>query len=685
MDRFAAAVIRRKKLVICLYIIITAICVAMIFSVRVNYNMIDYLPPNAQSTQAIEIMRSEFSQAMPNANVLIRDVSLVEALEYKRILGDIPGVKDVMWLDDVADLKTPLAMQDAGMVEAYYKDECALFMLVIEDGWARLACSDIRDLIGPDNELSGDAVDVDFMQETSVTEVVNAALILIPLAVFIFMVATDSWLEPILILCTIGVAVLINMGTNVFFGSISFLTNSVSPLLQLAVSMDYAIFLMHSFADYREKYDKVEDAMKEAVKSSITTISASALTTLFGFLALVFMQFRIGADLGLILAKGIAISYTTVVIFQPALMLVMLKAIDKAHHRPLIPDTRNIYNGFRKIATPAVIIVMIIIVPSFLGQQRTKFEYGAGSIGPEEIPDQEKSATEELFGSSNVAVVLVPKGDIVKERDLSYDLERLDYVSSVMSYAKTVGTAIPTAFLSSDIIDQFYSENYARIIMYTDTPGEGDVAFALIEEINEASIQYYNEHHIAGQNASMYDMKTIVEVDNFRVNMIAIVSIFLVIMASFKSLMLPVILVITIEAGIWVNLSIPYFTNTSINFVGFLVLSTVQLGATVDYAILLTDHYRKNRTLLLKKEALHKSLGDAFKSILVSGFTLSIAGFTLYFTSTNSSVSDIGLLLGRGTLLSMFMVLCFLPPMLDIFDRWIGKTTSKSNFMYSTH
>ena len=681
MDKIAEGIVTHKKLIIVLSIIIALLCVVLYLFVSVNYNMVDYLPPSAQSTQAIEIMGSEFSQSIPNANVMIRDVSIIEALEYKQLLEDVEGVSSVMWLDDVADLKVPLKMQNTDLVETYYKDGCALFMLKIDDGWVQSACAEIRSLVREGDALSGEAVDIDFVQSASVAEVLNAMIIILPLAIVIFMIATNSWLEPLLILSAIGIAVLINMGTNIFFGQVSFLTNSVSPLLQLAVSMDYAIFLLHSFADNRKKYDNVNDAMKQAVKTSITTISASALTTLFGFLALAFMQFKIGADLGIILAKGIVVSFISVVVFLPALILCTYKATDRARHRPLLPDTSNVYRGLSKIAIPAVVIVIILLVPCFLGQQRTAFEYGGGSVGKGTILEFDKNAVEEVFGKTNIAALLVPAGDVVKERDLCMELENLDYVDAVVSYAQNVGTAIPAGFLSSDITDQFYSENYARIIIYTDTPGEGDLAFRVIERINATTEKYYDDFHLAGQSSSLYDMKTIVATDTFRVNLIAIVSIFLVIMFSFRSIMLPFILVITIEAGIWINLSIPYFTDTSINFVGFLVLSTVQLGATVDYAILLTDFYKENRKHMQKREALHKSLGSAFKSILVSGFTLSISGFTLFITSSNSSIRDIGLLLGRGTLLSMLMVLCFLPPMLSLFDRLIAKTTMNAGFI----
>ena len=278
-------------------------------------------------------------------------------------------------------------------------------------------------------------------------------------------------------------------------------------------------------------------------------------------------------------------------------------------------------------------------------------------------------------------VVLVPRGDIAREGMLSADLLALPHVTSVLSYAQTVGSEIPLEFLDSSITNQFYSENYARLIVYTDTLQEGDDAFAVVEAINAAAGKYYTgAAYSAGQSANLLDIKTVVRKDNVSTNIIAIVAIFLVLLITFRSAVLPVLLLFTIEAAIWINLSIPYFTGTSINYVGYLVLNTVQLGATVDYAILLTVTYMHNRRTMLKKEAVHKALGNSFRSIIVSAATMAMAGFTLAGTSTNPLIADIGRLLGRGTLLSMTMVLVFLPAMLTFLDKAIERTTYKAGF-----
>lgn len=682
MDRFANFVTGRKKFIFAIFMAVAVVCVFLQMFVGVNYNMVDYLPPDAQSTKALEIMNEEFGGAMPNASVMVKNVSIQQAMDYKQKLASIEGVTEVLWLDDAVDIKQPLEMADSGTVQGFYKDGNALYTVTIEKGKEVETSKAIRDLIGDKNALTGEAPDLAAMQLATGTEVLNAMAILLPVIIAILILSSTSWIEPILFLGAIGISILVNMGTNIFFGEISFMTNSVSPILQLAVSLDYAIFLLHSFADHRQKCTDVTEAMRCAVKESFSTVAASAATTLFGFLALIFMDFRIGADMGLILAKGIILSFVSVMVFLPALTLLTFKLIDKTRHRPFMPSFRNANRVLSKLAMPVLILVVLFVIPSFLGQGHTGFLYGNSVLGANSPSGQSKIEIQDEFGQSTIMALLVPRGDIAKEQALSSDIEKLEHVKSVVSYANTVGAAIPPQFLDNDIAKQFYSDHYARFVVYTDTPEEGDVAFKTVENITKTAQSYYGDSvYSVGQSANLYDMKNVIQKDNSMVNIIAIVAIFIVLLVTFKSCTLPFILLLTIEAAIWINLSIPYFSGISINFMGYLVLSTVQLGATVDYAILLTTHYMNNRKLMPCKEAMHQSLGTTFRSILVSASTLATAGFTLYATTSNPSISDIGLLLGRGTLLSFVMVVCFLPAMLRLFDKAIAKTTYKSEFV----
>jgi predicted RND superfamily exporter protein len=674
MDWFANIIIEKRKTIIILFLILMLICGILLLFVDVNYNLVDYLPKNAQSTVALEIMKKEFAESIPNAGVMIKDVSLMEAMEYKQKLASIDGVDQVIWLDDMMDIKEPLSMGDPDTIEGFYKNGNALFSVTIARGMEKDASEAIWQLIGEENALAGEAPDLAGIRNEAETTVLKAFIILLPIIILILILSTTSWLEPLLFLAAIGAAIVINMGTNIFLGDVSFMTFSISPILQLACSLDYAVFLLHRFLDNRKKYADVEEAMRQSIKESMPTVAASAATTLFGFLALMFMSFGIGADLGLNLAKGIVLSFISVMIFLPALTLSITKWIDATQHREWMPGFKNIGRALSKISIPALILILLLMVPAFLGQSRTEFLYGNDTLEAASRYGRDKIMIEEEFGTSTVMAVLVPRGDAAREQQLYEELMELDNVTGIVSYAGSVGTAIPPDFLDDDITKQFYSENYARLIVYTDTPAEGDLAFKTVESIHEKAEAVYGDgFYTLGESTNLYDMKELTEKDNVVVNLIAIAAIFLVLLVTFKSLILPFLLVLTIETGIWINLSIPYFTGTQINFLGYLVLSTIQLGATVDYAILLTNTYLSNRKHMPRREAMNRSLASAFKSILVSALTLSTAGFTLYMTSSNRYVADIGLLLGRGTLISLGMVVLFLPTLLTVFDKFIRK------------
>jgi len=676
----ASGILRHKRMVIVIFVAAAALGVLLSLGVSVNYEIADYLPKNAQSTKALEILGAEFGDAVPNARVMLKNVTVQEALAYKNDLKAIDGVSDALWLDDVIDLKIPLETADAETVEEYYKDGSALISLTVESGKETAVTDAIRALIGPDNALSGNAVDIAVAQNLTGSETRTATLILIPVIILILLISTQSWLEPLLYLCAIGISVLINMGTNAVFGEISFLTEAISPIMQMAVSMDYAIFLLRSFEEYRKQTEDVSRAMALAMKRAFSAIAASAATTVFGFLALVFMKFGIGADLGLVLFKGVALSFLSVMVFLPALTLLVYKYIDRTKHKTILPEFRSVGRAVAATRLFALILVALLIFPAYLAQSRNDFTYGLGSLAMNSRAERDKTAINDAFGESNAIVLLVPKGDPAREKLLSDSLKTLPHVTGVVSYAALVGSEIPPEFLDDAVTSRFYSENYSRIIVYTDTADEGETAFSTVEQVQDKAKSYYGEVLSTGQSVTMYDMKNVIESDNRLVNIVAIISILLVLLVTFRSATLPVLLIVTIEAAIWINLSFSYFSGNPLCYVGFLIINTVQLGATVDYAILMTSHYTYNRKSMPKKEALKTTLREVFGSILVSGSILSLSGFALQFTSSNQIVSDLGLLLGRGTILSMLLVVFFLPAALTLFDRLISKTTIRSNF-----
>lgn len=683
MDKFSLAIINHKKIILIAFLIVVVISALSLSMVSVNYDMVDYLPKDAQSTIAIRIMEEEFAGEMPNARIMLTNLSIQEALEYKGRLAEIDGVASISWLDDIIGLDTlktiPLEFLDASIVENYYKDNSALMSLSIESGKEKTTVNAIYELIGLDNAASGQAISTAETQSMSVSEVLKAMAILLPIIIIILIISTTSWIEPLLFLVTIGVAVIINMGTNIIFGEISFITQTVSPVLQLAVSLDYAIFLLHSFNDFRHTHEP-QEAMILAMKKAFPTVAASAATTVTGFAALLFMRFGIGADLGLNLVKGIIFSFISVMVFLPVITLMFYKAIDKTKHPKLMPDLKKSGHWLMKARIPFLILALMVVIPSFLAQANTQFMYGMGSVTNTTRVGKDTAYIDERFGKDNTLVLLLPKENVGKELQLSHALSKIPHVTRVVSFATAIGAEIPPEIVPKEAIEQFYSDNYTRIIIYSDTSEEGAETFDTIEALFNTAEMYYDSYYLTGQSATLYDMKNVVSIDTKLINLVAIVGIFIVLLVTFRSLTIPLLLLFSIETAIWINLSFPYFTGKPLSFIGYLILSTVQLGATVDYAILITNAYLNNRKILPKQEAMKVTIEGNLVAILISAGILSIAGFTLAFTSSNPIIGELGTLLGRGTILSFTMVACVLPALLVLFDKVIQRTTINNKF-----
>lgn len=680
MKPISSRILKHRKTLLILFLVLAVLGAFVSQLVTVNYNMVDYLPEDAQSTKAIALLQTEFGGELPNARVMVEDISIPDALAMKENLTALTGVTAVTWLDNItgrsALLTQPLSALDAATTQAYYKDGAALFSVTIQSGMEKDAVAAIQDLIGEDGAISGEAVNTASAQRLSYTEVVGAMLILVPLILLILLLTTSSWIEPLLYLLSIGVAVLINMGTNGIQGEVSFITQTVSPILQLAVSLDYAIFLLHSYQAYRTRHEPLE-AMQRAMKKALPAIAASAATTIFGFLALVFMRFGIGPNLGLNLVKGVALSFLSVMLFLPSLAVLCDSLLTKTRHRRMIPELKTIGRKLTRIGIPLLILAVVAVVPCYLAQSQTNFQYGNSDLAATaRQTGQDTAAIEERFGSENALVLMVPNGDAGREAELSEALAQLPHVTQVVSYASAVGSSLPQSYLEPEVTQTFSSAHYARMILYLDTADEGAQAFAAVQSVLDTTGRYYDgDTWLAGQSATLYDMKNVLSVDTRSVNLYALLGIFLVLLVTYRSLSLPVLLLFTIESAIWMNLSLAYFTGQSYNYIGYLVVSTVQLGSTVDYAILLADRYLGNRRKLEKHEAMKKALGDNLLAILTSAAILSSAGFVLAATSNNNIVVELGTLLGRGTLFSLGMVTLVLPTLLTTFDTLIRKTT----------
>lgn len=681
MEWISDKIVNHKKTIVLSFLIVLVVSAFLALHVNINYNMMEYLPENANSTKAIDLMKENFDEGMPNTSVMVSDVNISQALEYKDKLSQVEGVSKVEWLDDSADITMPIETLDKDIVDMYYKNQCALFSVTIEDGEERATVNRIYDVVGEKGAVTETAAEQASSQNLAISQAMSAIMMLAPLIIIILILSTTSWIEPFLYLTTIGIAVIINLGLQFISGEMSYVTLSVAPILQLAVSLDYAVFLSHSYQEHL-LIDKVPNlAMKNALKSSFKAIFASAATTFFGFIALMFMDFKIGPDMGIALVRGVALSFVSVMVFLPALMLMVNKWIAKTQHRKFIPDFKNIGNFLNKTRIPVLMICILLLVPCYLGQKNNNFTYGSGEPNPESRLGEDIAKTEEVFEPKNMIAMMVPVGDSTKEKLLSDDLEKIDHVVSVMSYANTVSNKIPTEYLSEDVVKNFYSDKYSRIIINVDTPTEGDIAFETVENVKSAAEKYYGEEvYMCGQSVNMYDMKETIENDNKIVDLITIVSIFIILLIEFKSLILPFILIITIKVAIWINMSIPYFLGGSMVYIGYMVVSTVMMGATIDYAILLTDHYMEHRKYMLPIPAMKKTWGSVVKSTLVSSLILCIAGFALSFMSSEAIVKVLGKLLGRGSIIAFILSMTLLPALLILFDKLIPKLTWKANF-----
>ena len=683
LDRLTRITIRARRLILILFLVGGIAGAFLSTLVDINYKLVDYLPKDAPSTQGLELMRQEFGSKLPNARVMIGDVSIQEALTIKAQLEAVEGVSQVVWLDDVIGLETltsvPLAFLDESVIDPYYRNDTALISLTIRDGVEKEVAAAIYAIIGQTNAADGAAFGAAETQSMSVSEVLNAMMILVPLIIVILLLSTMSWIEPIFFLLSIGFAILLNMGTNVLFENVSFITRTVSPVLQLAVSLDYAIFLLHSFNDHRLDHDP-KTAMRLAMKQAFPTVAASAVTTLIGFAALIFMRFGIGADLGLNLLKGVAFSFISVMFFLPALTLIAYPLIDRTKHRSFLPSLKGTSRVLMASRVPFLLLALLVVFPAYLAQSQTQFDYGMGSVTASSRVGSDTQAIEAAFGRDNPLIVLVPRGQPGEETLLVTELERLPEVDRVVAYVNMVGSAVPTQLIDPILLEQFYSDSTARLIVYLNTPDEGEKAFAAVEAVGSIVEARYSTYAMTGTSATLKDMRDVVSTDTALVNLIAVVGIFITLLITFRSLLIPVILIFTIETAIWINLSFPYFTDTSISFIGYLILSTVQLGATVDYAILMTNMYLDNRRQAPKKVAMRQTLENNLISVVISAAILATAGFILAWTSTNPIIQELGTLLGRGTLLSLGMVSLVLPALLVLLDGPIQKTTHRHGF-----
>ena len=650
--------------------------IAMCF-VNVNYDLTKYVPSYTQSSQGLDKMKEEFGYP-GTARLMIKDVSLYEAKMYKDQLAAVDGVDQILWCDTTVNVYAGEDFVNLDDIKDYYKDGCAVMDITFEEESdsprTERAIDEMKAITGDKGCYVGMAVQNKSLIETTAREMGRILVVAVLMILAVLCLATTAWTEPILFMMVMGVAVLLNKGTNIFLGTISFLTDNVAIILQLATSMDYSIFLLDAFMSWRDTGLSEEEAIVKAVEEAINSIFASSLTTVVGFLALVTMKFNIGFDMGLVLAKGIVFSLLSVVFFMPAMILKFTKLNDRTKHRSFFPDFTKLGKGVFKIRYAVLIGVLLITPPAYVAQGMNHFLYGNSAVGGAkgtQVYEDDQEITQR-FGRSNMLLLIYPNNDMVAERRLSDELEALPYVKSVTSMANTLPEGVPEEFLPESATSLLHKNDTARMLIYIRTKGESDIAFQCTDQIRDIMKKYYpEESYVVGETPSTQDIKVTITEDNTRVNVLSLLGVFMVVMFSFHSVLIPLVVMIPIEVAIFLNMAIPYIQGVDMVYMGYIIVSSIQLGATVDYSILLTNNHIAKRKLLPKKEACIEAVTRSCSSIFTSGTIITLAGYIVHFISTTAAIGDLGHLIGRGGLLSVMLVLTLLPALLVLCDPLI--------------
>ena len=669
-------IIRKSRAIEKVFIVMVLISAVMAPFVEVNYDLTEYLPDSVESRQGLNIMEDTFGYP-GTARVMIKDVTLYEAKAYKDRLEKVDGVDRILWLDTSTNVFSGEGFIDYTSIDQYYKDDCAVMDVIFEEGdtskKTSAAIDDMKEITGEKGCYVGMAV-----QDKSVAKNVRSEMQMI-LVIGVFMIflvlclTTNSWVEPFLYLTVMGVAVVINKGTNLFLGEISFLTNSVSAVLQLAVSMDYSIFLIHAFTRYKKAGMGQTEALRAAIDEALNSIFASSLTTIVGFIVLVFMKFSIGYDMGIVLAKGIVCSLLTVVLFMPAMIIRLAGWMERTAHRPFLPEFDRLSRGIYRVRYLVLAIVAVLVLPAYTAQGMNSYMYGNDAVGAGEGTEvyADEQEIDRIFGRSNMMMALVPSGDNVREREFSQELSDLPYTKTVMSLSQTLPEGVPESFLPESVTGLLHDESgWSRILIYVRSKGESEAAFRYADEISAIMKEYYpGESYLVGATPSTQDIKATITEDYSRVNTLSLIGVFVVVMFSFKSILIPLIAMIPIEVAIFINMAVPYIAGETMIFMGYIIVSSIQLGATVDYAILTTNNYIACRKTMEKEAAAVETLKRSIPSILTSGSILTIVGYILYHISSIAAIGDMGHLIGRGAILSMLLVCTFMPALLVLGDR----------------
>ena len=681
--RFAKAVVKNRTAILIVSLVLMIPCVFGMLGTRINYDMLDYLPADMDTVIGQNTLKEDFGKGAFSfivvENMPVRDVS-----ELKAKIEQVDHVESVLWFDSFADLSVPLELLPDKLYDAFNTEDATMLAVFFDSATSEDVTMDaireIRSIAGKQCFVSGMSALVTDLKDLCEQEEPIYVALAVACACLAMMLLLDGWLVPFVFLASIGMAIVVNLGTNFFFGEISYITKALSAVLQLAVTMDYSIFLWHSYNEQLTRTDDHKEAMAVAIHETFTSVIGSSITTIAGFIALCFMSFTLGRDLGVVMAKGVLFGVIGCVTLLPSLILLLDKPLQKTRHRSLIPNMGGFARAVCK-AFPVILVVFVLLfVPGYYGYAKTNDEiyYDMGQCLPQDIEYViANSKLSEEFDISSTHMVLVDANIPTKDvRDMIGEMEDVDGVKYVLSLESAVGPMIPEDILPDSVRSVLKSDKWELMLINSEYKVASDAVGEQVDSLNAILKKYDPNGMLIGEAPCMKDMIETTGHDFEVVNAVSIVAIFVIIALVEKSFSLPFILIAVIELAIFINLGLPHYLGQSLPFIAPICISTIQLGATVDYAILMTTRYKSERMRgKNKKDAVLTALHTSAASIIVSGLGLFAATFGVALYSQIDIVSSMCMLMARGALISVVLVLFALPALLILCDGLIRKTT----------
>ncbi len=683
MEKFGQFICKHKVAILIISLLLLIPSIIGYRATRVNYDILVYLPDNIETIKGENILADDFDMGAFSV-VILENMQSKDIIELEKQFREVGNVEKVVGLTDIIGTDVPLEMLPDEIKDKLYKDNTTPVLVTFKDGISEDTTMEtvekLREISNENCKISGMTATVLDTRNLSDSEVIIYVMIAVALCLIILQLALDSYLAPVLMLLNIGMAVLYNMGTNVFLGQTSYITKAISAVLQLGVTMDFAIFLYHSYKAEKQKVSNNDKAMATAIAKTLVSVLGSSLTTIAGFLALCSMNLTLGKDIGLVMAKGVLIGVITAVTTLPAMLLVFDKWVEKTKHKEILPRFEKVKN-FNLKHYKAILVAFIVILPfAVYGYTHTENYYNLSKSLPDTLNSiQANNELKDKFDMVSTELLLVDKNmPDYKLNEMLDKIESLDGIEWTLSYSKiSKEVNIPKEMLPEDITSIFESDKYQMVIINSKYEIATNELNSQIEEVNKIIKEYDDTAILAGEGPLMKDLVEISDHDFNSVNTVSIAIILVIMVFVLKSVSLPIILIAAIEFAIFINMGIPAYTGTVIPFIASIVIGTIQLGATIDYAILITTKYKTARIEGKDKhQAIDEALGTSIQSIIVSALCFFGATFGVGMYSKIEMIGSLCSLMARGAIISMVTVLTVLPAFLIVFDKIICKTTA---------